>query len=641
MDWESTLEGALKRRKILPVTAVNVRRWRAVSSLPMWAADTIDWLLQQAQWSELDSRFYRSLELGTAGMRGRIIGEVASPMELAENGQPLHAAVGSANMNDFAVARATIALFRHWLQYAMGPLRLAIAYDVRHFSQHFAKITAAVWQALGGDAFLFSGPRSTPQLSFAVRQLQTTTGVVITASHNPYWDNGYKIYNSTGAQVIAPDSTAIMHHYETITVEEVCRTLAALPEEPQIAIMGEEMDALYTCRLMDSVIDPTALHYFGKPAIFTPLHGTGQIIGEALLGSLGIPFVTVACQRYPDPNFSTVRSPNPENRDALGLALALADELGAELALATDPDGDRLAISLRGSDGKMHTLSGNEMAVFILAYRMEALKKTGILCDTTEAHAVVIRSLVTTPLLDRIAADHGVRTVTTPIGFKWIGERLQVYEEQLLKHLPDDCPYRDLKEEDRRRAALRWGNYLILGAEESCGCMALDVTRDKDAHSAMAMVCEAVASLRRNGQTWEDFFATIYRRHGYHGEHLHTAILSGPSGEERMRTFLHSLETDPPIAFDTFSVIHWTNFTSDSIVDADGQRIPNCPLHIFDLSGGYRLAIRASGTEPKIKFYLFAREDGVDCVRARECVNANFTILVNAIENMLALRTGE
>jgi phosphoglucomutase len=641
-DWESALAGALQRRKILESTGTNVRQWRSVPSLPQWAADAIDWLLDRSQWAELDSRFHRSLELGTAGMRGRVIGAVAAPGEVAADGQPAHAAIGSATMNDFCVVRATIALHRRWEKYS-GPFRLAIAHDVRHFSQHFARITAAVWQLLGGEAFSFAGPRSTPQLSFAVRQLGAAAGVVITASHNPRWDNGYKIYDRSGAQVVDPDATAIMDSFNGIGVGEICRTLAALPEDGTAGtVISEEMDTLYTRRLMASAIDPTALRHFGRPAIFTPLHGTGGVIGEPLLGAMGIPYVTVACQRHFDPNFSTVRSPNPEDRDALTHALELADELGSDLALAVDPDGDRLAVSLRGGDGRMHTLSGNEMAVFLLAYRLEALKRTGILTEETATHAVVIRSLVTTPLLDRIAADHGVRTVTTPIGFKWIGGRLRFYEEKLMESLAGRWQgrYIDLEEGERRQLALQWGSYLVLGAEESCGCMALDITRDKDAHSAMVMVCEAVASLRRSGQTWEDLFATVYRRHGYHGERLHTAVLDGARGERRMRNFLRSLEGDPPLAFDTFSVVQRMNFAADTIVDADGQCVPHCPLHIFELSGGYRLAIRASGTEPKIKFYLFAREDGIDCARARSHVAANFDVLENAVENMLATRAG-
>ncbi|MDR2030093.1 MAG: phospho-sugar mutase [Puniceicoccales bacterium] len=645
-NWEKLLAEAAGH--IAPTTATNVREWRSAANLPGWAAAAIDLLLGKRLWHELDRRFFRSIALGTAGMRGRVIAESPVGEEVDGDGRPVHAAVGSACMNDFCVVRATVAIYRHWAAWLAGHgchgevPKIIIANDVRHFSRHFAEIAAATWQAMGGNAFLFPGPRSTPQLSFTVRHLRATAGVVITASHNPSHDNGYKVYAPSGEQVVGPNATAIMEQFAATSIEETCAMLENIAAEKRChRLLPLELDKIYLQRLGDSVIDAAALRHLRRPIVFTPLHGTGSVIGRPLLARFHIPFVAVEPQCPFDPEFSTVSSPNPENRRAFAMALTLADAGPSDLAFAMDPDADRLAVAIRSMDGAMRILTGNEIAVLLLSYRLEALREAGLLTAATAPHMAIIRSLVTTPLLDRIGAEYGVRTVTLPTGFKWIGQRLDGYESELTaailqkNGLPID--YRSLDEERRRKLTLAHGTFLVLGAEESYGYMALDCTRDKDAHSALLMVCEAIGSLQGNGIHPENYLDKIYRRHGYHCERLHTATLaSGAEGERQAANFLKTLRTDPPKFLAALPVVRWTNLENEKMDDGDGQPVPSQSLHLVDLADGYRVAIRPSGTEATVKFYLFAREEGTDLTIARRRTAETFDRLVAAIDELLA-----
>ncbi|MDR3117506.1 MAG: phospho-sugar mutase [Puniceicoccales bacterium] len=649
-NWEKVLAQAEVAGCICSTTAGNVREWRSTANLPRWAASVIDELLKRELWQELDGRFFRSLAFGTAGMRGRVIAPVPLGEERDGQGKPTRAGVGSAYLNDFGIVRATIALYRHWENWLAQAgqhgevAKVAIAYDVRHFSRHFAEIAAGTWQALGGNAFLFAGPRSTPQLSFALRQLRATTGIVVTASHNPPYDNGYKVYAPSGEQIVDPHAAAIMERFGATTLEEACNLLANLPApERSHRSLPRELDETYCKCVEDNLVDADALSHLDRPVIFTPLHGTGAVIGMELLGRLQIPFAAVESQCVPDPEFSTVPSPNPENRSALALALSLADARGTDLALAMDPDADRLAIAIRGKNGTMRGLTGNEIAVLLVAYRLEALRRKGLLTSKTAPHMAILRSLVTTPLLDRIGEAHGVRTVTLPTGFKWIGKRLQEYESELVETifretgLPID--YRSLDGENRRRLLLAKGTYLVLAAEESCGFMALDHTRDKDAHSAMLMVCEAIGALRRDGIHPEDYLDSIHRRHGYHGERLHTVTLaSGAEGDRQIRTLLQSLRDSPPKTLEPLAITRWVNLERETIPDGDGRDVPAQSTFLIDLEKGYRLAIRPSGTEAKVKFYLFAREEGSDLELARRNAAHTFDKLVASIDGLLAKR---
>ncbi|MDR2576648.1 MAG: hypothetical protein LBC42_01190, partial [Puniceicoccales bacterium] len=512
--------------------------------------------------------------------------------------------------------------------------KLVIARDVRYFSEHFAQLVADMWTRLGGEAILFPGPRSTPQLSFTVRDLGAAAGVMITASHNAFTDNGLKAFFADGAQVLDPHASAIMHHFSKISVDEACELLADLKKTPRkrvtekTKILSTAADDCYLEALCEIPANPTIFSSLTAPIIYTPLHGTAIVIVERLKERFSLPLHIVECQRKFDPHFSTVHSPNPENHEAFSIGLSVADELHAEMALASDPDGDRLAIAHRTVAGPMRILTGNETAIFLAAYRLEALRARGILNGANGKNAAIIRSFVTTPLLDLLAAEYAVKLVQTPIGFKWIGAKLGDYERKACKQWQlqtgKGVKYHGLNWEKCQKLQLAYGCYLVLGAEESGGYSALDMTRDKDSHSALLMACEAYASLRNCHCTIEHFFEEIYRKYGYHGERLHTVQCPGAEGARKIVTFSQSLRLHPYAKFANLAVLKHEDYACDDLFDVDGKKIPPQNFQVFTLEGGYRVAVRASGTEPKIKFYLFAREQDKNLQAAKRRVAENF-----------------
>ncbi|MDR2341261.1 MAG: phospho-sugar mutase [Puniceicoccales bacterium] len=615
-SWEKLLAKALEAGNLRPTVGHFLREWRGAKHLPSWAANAIDDLLARAEWDELTSRFFCAAAFGTAGIRGRVVGNQSAAGELASNGQPVHAAVGSAYINDINVARATMALYQHcenWLlcnDDRFDIPKLVIAYDSRHFSRHFAEITAGIWEVLGGCALVFDVPRSTPQLSFTVRYLRATAGVVITASHNPRWDNGFKAYFADGAQVVEPHASAITNAYNQISTEEICAVLSRLRGAMDgYKVLPAGLDETYLRRLQDSLVDPSIIRTCAIEVAYTPLHGTGYPIMGPLLERMGIRCCPEESQCQMDPNFPTVQLPNPENSEALTRVLKLADQKQIDLALATDPDADRLAIAARDRLGNMRILNGNEAAILLTAYRLRAMKSAHWFSGKNASSAVVIASYVTTPLLDELAKAAGVRMIRTLIGFKWIGEKLEDYERKAVaayrRETGMSIDYRAMDETHRRELLLTHSAYLVLGAEESCGYMAIDCTRDKDSHSAALMICEAFAWLRSRGKTIQDFLDEIYKRHGYHGDRLLNIHCEGADGMDRMDSCLKSLAKHPITSIGGRNVLRCMDFSKDDICDWDRKAIPKVPFWIFDLNGGSRVAIRASGTEPKMKCYLF------------------------------------
>lgn len=644
---KNSINGGLPLQQLSDTAARNLREWWA-APLPKWARTAMDELLAAKIWTELENRFFRELTFGTAGLRGRCIGEWVAPAEgNAAAKEFFHGAVGSACMNDFNVVRAAAALFHHcskWMG-AKKDLLLVIAYDVRHFSKRFAEIAADTWNLLGGNAICLDGPRSTPQLSFAVRRLGATAGIVITASHNPREDNGFKVYFSDGAQVVDPHASAIMDHFSRVSVADACAMLQKIDgKTAKIRRHGTDnsTDEPYLEGLCATPVDPGVLRYLDRPIVYTSLHGTGIVIAEKLARRFNLPLTPVESQRAFDANFSTVRSPNPENGEALAAAVQLAGKISAELILAVDPDADRLAIAVRDGGGQLRLFSGNETAVFLAAQRLAAMKARGWLTEKTAPHGVLIRSIVTTPLLDDLAAHYGVRTLRTPIGFKWIGKKLEDYEKLTCDAFCGEngsaLAYGRSGGEERRKLQLTHGRHLILGAEESGGYLAMDLVRDKDSHSALLMACEAYAALRRDGRSVEEFFTDIYGRFGYRGNRLHTVQFHGADGAEKIQKFTESLRTNPYGNFGNFAVERWTDCERTPICDGDGGMVAPQNLHFFELKGNYRVAVRASGTEPKVKFYLFSQEDGGDVPRARELSEKNFDHIIGAIGDDLRRR---
>ncbi|MDR1438322.1 MAG: phospho-sugar mutase [Puniceicoccales bacterium] len=647
--WRECHNEALAGGKLRPESAENIAAWRGAVHLPQWAKDSINCLLEREKWDELNDRFFTTTAFGTAGIRGRVIGNYQTPQEVDSSGMPINAAVGSTCINDVNIARATMALYNHcenWLLCHSDRFdipKLVIAYDNRFFSRHFAEISAGIWKILGGHALVFDSPRSTPQLSFFVRHLHATAGVVITASHNPYHDNGFKAYFADGAQVVEPHASAITSNYNGFGVEDVCLVLSQLNgEEIGYKFLPQGVDEIYRQCLEESIVDRSSLDKYPISIAYSPLHGTGYAIMKPLLESLNVQCYPVEDQCQLDPNFSTVKLPNPEIPEAFTRVIQLANEKNIDLAIATDPDADRMAIACRNRDGQMEILTGNQTAVLLAAYRLEAMNRLGWFGEKNFKNAAIIASYVTTPLLDVLAKEAEIKIIRTLIGFKWIGEKLQDYEEkmkaEILRATGHSIDYQALSSETKRELLLRHSTFFILGAEESCGYMGCDRTRDKDSHAAVAMICELFSWLRSQQLTALDYLDKIYGCHGYYGECLHTIYYPGADGLDAMNQCLKSFTTHPLTALAGKKITHCMDFSKDHICDADGKVIAKQAFWILDFEDDFRLAFRASGTEPKMKCYLFYR-GGKSTNEAKRSAKIAFEGYIDAFQSEIDRRT--
>ncbi|MFM9031784.1 MAG: phospho-sugar mutase, partial [Opitutaceae bacterium] len=361
-NLESRLTAAVSAGQLLPAAAENIRAFLG-AGLPAWAEESIGELVGADAWGELNDRFYRFLEFGTGGMRGRTIGVTSTSAERGAGGaSPAHAAVGSNLLNDFTLVRAVIGLFRHTAAHLSGRgfngrARLVIAHDVRHFSRHFSDLAASTWTRLGGEAFIFDGPRPTPQLSFSVRWLKAHAGVVITASHNPPHDNGFKAYFDDGGQVVPPHDAGIVAEVNAVPLGALAAYLD--PSCPGVHVLGAEADAAYRAVAARAVLDPAVCARAGLKVVFTKLHGTGAVHSVPLLEAAGCRVTPVPEQLAPDAGFPTVKSPNPENAEALARGVALARANGADVVLATDPDCDRMGCAVRNRASRPCRTRGN------------------------------------------------------------------------------------------------------------------------------------------------------------------------------------------------------------------------------------------------------------------------------------------
>ena len=463
--------------KLLDSTLKNIEHWLHGDFLPSWAEAAIAELVEEEAWDELNDRFYKQLEFGTGGMRGRTIGRVGAASEVGECsslGTPVHPAVGTNCLNDFNVIRATIGLFRYAKLYLEEQgrgyelPRLVIAHDVRHFSRHFCELSASVWTQLGGQAFIFDGPRSTPQLSFTVRHLKATAGIVITASHNPPHDNGYKVYFEDGAQIVSPHAEGIIEQVNAVPLCDLPPFYSVNMEST--TVLGVPVEAAYQDALRSLLLEPETLKKEAPKVVFTPIHGTGRVAAVPLMESVGVTVLSVPEQSVMDPRFPTVVSPNPENPEALELALRKADEEGAELVLATDPDADRMGVAVRGSDGRMELLNGNQIGSLLAEYRIVQLKARGIIPQEGTQSAALIKTFVTTPLQEAIAQGHGLKLINTLTGFKWIGEKLKIYEDELRASLLDQeglaIDYDGCSAHKRAELLQRYSTFYVFGRSE-------------------------------------------------------------------------------------------------------------------------------------------------------------------------------
>ena len=622
MSLIEKIETAGAAGSLLKSTVVNLKNWASADFLPDWAGASIVELVENEQWDELNDRFYQNLAFGTGGIRGRTIGNVPATAEtgtLSATGSPEHAAVGSNVLNDFNLVRATIGLFRYVENYlketgSYDLPRFVIAHDVRHFSRHFCELAASTWCKLGGQALIFEGPRSTPQLSFAVRQNKATCGAVITASHNPSHDNGFKVYFDDGAQVVSPHAEGIVDLVNLVELSEVPAFLH-IDLAPVISL-GAKDDAAYQDVLKEMVIDSEVMEQQAPQIVFTPIHGTGAISSVPVLKELGVEVIEVSEQMVQDPRFPTVQSPNPENAEALAMGIAKANEVGADVVLATDPDADRMGVAVRDRNGEMVLLTGNQIGTILAEYRISVLKDAEIIPEDGGDNVVFIKTFVTSPMQEAVADWHGLKTINTLTGFKWIGAKLAAYEAQMKAQLMEKegtaVDYDACDIWTRADLLLDYSSYFVFGGEESYGYLASDKVRDKDANAAVVMFCEVAAYLKAQDMTFTEFLDSLYLQHGYYEEKTINIYYEGAAGSQKIKNILESYRSDAPKAFGDVSVSGFTDFGKDEIIDADGDKIPPQDFYFLELSNGYSFAVRGSGTEPKIKFYVFGRSDVLD-----------------------------
>jgi len=638
------IQAAGKAEKLLPGTAENLGIWLA-GGLPEWATAAIDELVAREAWAELNDRFYRFLEFGTGGIRGRTIGASATRAETGTPGAmgtPEHAAIGCNMMNDFTLARAVIGLFRYTRAFLANagryyPPTLVIAHDVRHFSRHFGELAASTWCRLGGVAFLFDGPRSTPQLSYSVRWLKAHAGAVITASHNPPHDNGFKAYFDDGAQVVAPHDKGIIDEVNKVPLGEIAPFLTK--DLSRVITLGRVADDAYLAAASKAAIDPSVFRKTKFRVVYTNIHGTGGVATVPLLAHAGVAVTEVPDQVLMDPRFPTVKSPNPENAEALSRAVALAEKVKADLVMATDPDADRMGCAVMNKEGRMQLLTGNQIGSLLAEYRLMRSKELGLIPPGGSQRAAIIKTFVTTPLQDAIGRAHGVKVINTLTGFKWIAARMRKYEMALKdalltqEGLPID--YDALTIPARAKLHGRYGTFYVFGTEESYGYLPNDFVRDKDGNAACLMFAELCAWVKSRGLTVPEYLDELYVKYGYFIEGVINIYYEGASGAAKIRRILDTYRSTPPKAFGGIAVTKFEDFGRQTILDADGDEVPAQDLYVVTLANGYSYAGRGSGTEPKIKFYVFANArvgSAADLPAVKEQVKAELDRVRSLIE---------
>ena len=508
---------------------------------------------------EIKDRFYKELEFGTGGLRG-IMG------------------AGLNRMNRYTVRKATQGLANYMNRQNCTEKRAAIAYDSRHHSAEYAMEAALCLCANGIEVYLFESLRPTPELSFAVRELGCMAGIVVTASHNPPEYNGYKVYWADGAQITWPRDTEIMREVKAVTDF----SSAASMEREKAAgaglfhLIGEEMDLRYLEKLKELVQEPSLLKLRAKELtiVYTPLHGTGNLPVRRILKELGFESVyVVEEQEQPDGDFPTVKSPNPEDKQAFAMALNLAEQTAADLVLATDPDADRLGVCVRDEKtGRYAALTGNMSGMILCEYLLERRKEKGTLPD----NGAVVTTIVSGKMAEAVCREYGVKLVETLTGFKYIGEQIRLFEEQ--------------------------GTYeYLFGFEESYGCLVGTHSRDKDAVGAVMALCEAAVYYRMKGMTLWDQMQNLYRKYGYYKEELHTIVKMGADGLAEIQAVMEDMRRRPLSSAGGFKTVTVRDYLCDHM------ELPTSDVLYYELEDDNWFCIRPSGTEPKIKVYTGTR----------------------------------
>jgi phosphoglucomutase len=538
--------------------------------------------------SELIDAFYRDLEFGTGGLRG-IMG------------------AGTNRMNKYTVGMATQGLANYIIQMFSSARQIsaAISYDSRNNSRLFAQITAEVFAANGFRVYLFDDIRPTPLLSFAIRHLKCQTGVMVTASHNPKEYNGYKAYWDDGAQMIAPHDENVISEVQKITsIEEVKWN----GNSENIITIGKEVDEAYFHLATGLSLSPD-INRKQKDIkiVYTPLHGCGRKMVPEILKRFGFENVTtVTEQMIADGNFPTVRSPNPEEKDAMTLAIKKATEINADLVMATDPDADRVGIAIKNSKGEFILLNGNQTAAILVYYILNRWESNKMLTGKE----FIVSTIVTTQLLKRIAEKFNVAYFECLTGFKFIADVIQ-----------------------RQEGKMKY----IVGGEESFGYLVGDFVRDKDAVSACAMIAEAAAWITNQGKTLFDLLMVIYQELGFYKENLISVTKKGKSGAEEIQKMMVEYRKNPPLQINNSKVICVKDYQSLLEMDmSTGSRNPiDQPVSNvlqFVLEDGSRISVRPSGTEPKIKYYFGVEEK----LTGREEYDSIDVVLTNKINNIIA-----
>ena len=534
---------------------------------PYFSQETREELLALAgNEKEIEDRFFKDLEFGTGGLRG-VIGN------------------GTNRMNVYTVRKATQGLANFILKDGGQSRGVAIAYDSRRMSPEFADEAALCLNANGIPAYVFPSLRPTPELSFAVRELGCIAGIVVTASHNPPEYNGYKVYWEDGAQVTSPKDVQIIDEVKAITEYAVVKTMdkAEAVEKGLYHVVGADIDDKYIAALKKQVINADIIKEMGDDlvAVYTPLHGTGNIPARRVLKEVGFNNIYVVPeQEMPDGEFPTVGYPNPEDPKAFKLALALGAEKNADLVLATDPDADRLGVYAKDSKtGEYIGFTGNMTGMLIAEYILSQKKEKGLIPD----NGALIKTIVSTNLADVIAAEYDLKLIEVLTGFKYIGEQIKWFEEQ------NSFEY-------------------MFGFEESYGCLVGTHARDKDAIVAVLMLCEAAAYYKKQGLTLWDQMLKIYEKYGYFKETLVSIEKKGVEGIAAIKAMLDGLRENPPKEIGGYKVLEARDYDNDVILYADGHTsdtgLPKSNVIYYSLEDNAWCCARPSGTEPKVKFYM-------------------------------------
>ena len=524
---------------------------------------------------EIFDRFYRELEFGTGGLRG-VIG------------------AGTNRMNFYTVGKATQGLANFINKQGAAAKGVAIAFDSRRMSPEFADTAACVLAANGIKAYIFDSLRPTPELSFALRTLGCTAGIVVTASHNPPEYNGYKVYWEDGAQITAPKDAQIIG--EVNAIKDYAEIKKMTTEEAKAAglyeVIGKEIDDKYMEALKKLVLHPEAIKQMASSLkiVYTPLHGTGNVPVRRVLKELGFEQVTVVPeQELPDGNFPTVSYPNPEDKKAFALALDLAKKIDADLVLATDPDADRLGVYAKDTKtGEYKVFTGNMSGMLICEYEMSQKKALGILPE----NGALVSTIVSSNMAQAVAKEYGMKFIECLTGFKYIGEQIKFFEQS-------------------------GSNEYVFGFEESYGCLVGTHARDKDAVVAVMALCEATAYYKTQGITLWDQMLNIYNKYGYYKEDLFTMTFKGADGAKKMQDMMDAYRKNTPKQVGAYKVLRLRDYKNDVITDlATGETIPTglpkSNVLYFELENDAWFCVRPSGTEPKIKFYAGIKGNSLD-----------------------------